>query len=485
MATFSESIGGMWRGLDRGLKIVFAACVLLVLGLMVWGAAAVLRDDYRTLFTQLSDGDAAAIVEALKKQKVPYKLSDGGATISVPVERVHETRLGLMSSNVALSGNVGFEIFDKQGLGATEQSQRVSYQRALQGELARTITALENVKNARVHLVLPESSLFKRDKQQATASVTLTMRPGFEVDRQQILGVQRLVAASVPGLDPTRVTISDHRGITLSAAVDPTAGSFSGVESRLELQRQVESHVAQKVAIALDRAYGPGQAIISVAVALSFDAIKTTTQDLIPVRGVTGGDGGVKRRRQTSTGDDADVGEGADASRRASSSTEVEFDYGRRIEEVIAAPGAVRRMTIGVIVPPSMSVDEQSRLREFVLVAAGVDVVRGDLVSVQSLAPAKDSAEDASSDTSATGVQRPFAGSEPQAAGSVEHFVLEQSWLTWGAAVLAVILIALAYAGTRFRKRALSVEERNRLLMDIKRALADEGRAKPVSAQQS
>src|SRR6185295_13679574 len=122
------------------------------------------------------------------KQKTPYHLTGDGTTIEVPAGQVHETRLRLMSSGAPLAGGVGFEIFDKQGLGATEQSQRVSYQRALQGELARTIGTLDNVKQARIHLVLPESTLFKRDREEARAAVTLNLKPGASLGPEQIMG---------------------------------------------------------------------------------------------------------------------------------------------------------------------------------------------------------------------------------------------------------------------------------------------------------
>src|SRR5882724_6740803 len=119
-----DSVISTWRGFDRGMKLVFSGAAVLLAGVLIWGIYVVVHDDYRPLFTQLSDSDAAAIVDSLKHQKVPYKLADGGATITVPADRVHETRLALMSSNVALSGGIGFEIFDKQGLGVTEQLQR-------------------------------------------------------------------------------------------------------------------------------------------------------------------------------------------------------------------------------------------------------------------------------------------------------------------------------------------------------------------------
>jgi flagellar M-ring protein FliF len=173
----------MWRRLDRGAKVALIGGAAVILVGTAWMLYLALKQDYGVLFSDLTQSDAAAIVERLRESKTKYKLSENGTTVSVAAEQVHDVRLALMSSDLPLSGGVGFEIFDRQGLGATEHSQRVSYQRALQGELSRTIGTLEGVKQARVHLVLPESSLFRKDQQQATAAVTLAMKPGASVDR--------------------------------------------------------------------------------------------------------------------------------------------------------------------------------------------------------------------------------------------------------------------------------------------------------------
>ena len=171
-----SGIAGSWRALGPGARVGLVAGGLIIAFLVIAGAIWSMQPDYRVLFSNLSETDAAAIVTELKRTKTVYRLSDGGTTIRVPADRVYETRLALMSSGVPLSGGVGFEIFDKQGLGATEQSQRVSYQRALQGELARTIGALDHVRQARVLLALPTSSLFQRDRQQPRAAVSLIMQ---------------------------------------------------------------------------------------------------------------------------------------------------------------------------------------------------------------------------------------------------------------------------------------------------------------------
>ncbi|MET0659445.1 MAG: flagellar basal-body MS-ring/collar protein FliF, partial [Steroidobacteraceae bacterium] len=294
----SAGVAGMWSRLSAAGRWGLAAAAALILALVTWLSVVFLMPEYSVLFSDLTQRDAAVIVERLKENKIKYRLDAGGTTVTVPAEKVHDVRLQLMSSELPLSGGVGFEIFDKQGLGATEHSQRVSYQRALQGELTRTIGTLENVKEARVHLVLPESSLFRKDRQEASAAVTLSVRPGTLLERQQILGVQRLVAASVPGLTPDRVIVTDHRGVTLSATEQSGVGA-GAAEAKLEAKRQIEDYVTRKVAHLLDSAYGPGQAIVSVDAALSFDATKRTIQDLVPAASATGElEGRVVRKRQ-------------------------------------------------------------------------------------------------------------------------------------------------------------------------------------------
>jgi flagellar M-ring protein FliF len=353
---------------------------------------------------------------------------------------------------------------------------------------------LENVKQARVHLVLPESSLFKRDKQEATAAVTLTMKPGNALDRQQIIGVQRLVGASVAGLDPSRVIITDQRGVTLSAS-DPTTGTVSGVEARLELQQQVEAHIAQKIGRMLDSAYGPGQAIISVAAVLSFDASKTTTQDLLPVKGSNGAaENGMVRKRQTITGSPDAAAETtydtANGGRRSGSTLEVEYEYGRRVEEVIAAPGAVKRITVGVIVPPRIGEDQQRRIKEFVQVAAGIDELRGDIVSIQSLTSSDVATQ---VEHNANGVES--SGADLGSGGSVDGGKSSKDF--WTAtrlspgAVLGILLTVLVLGGLAGvalrgnRPRSLTEEERAQMLKDVRRALGDDGRVATLQAKQS
>lgn len=194
---------------------LIGAMVLAVLLALLWAA---MRTSYRPLFTGLKSSDAATIVAELERRKADYRLADSGTTIMVPAEKVDTTRLELLNQNLTLKGVVGFELFNKSDLGLTDFAQRINYQRALQGELERTIMSLDGVDGARVHLSLGEDRLFRADRIAPKASVTLHMHPGTAVDGTVAGGVQRLVAAAVPQLQPSDVVILDERGEVIAAS---------------------------------------------------------------------------------------------------------------------------------------------------------------------------------------------------------------------------------------------------------------------------
>ena len=299
-----------------------------------------MRTEYSVLFSRLTEADAAGIVTELKKQKVDYQLADGGTTIRVPAPRVHDIRLALMSSGTPIAGGVGFEIFDRQGLGATEQSQRVSFQRALQGELARTVGALDGVEQARVHLVLPESTLFRRDRQEARASVSLKLEPGVVLQREQIFGIQRLMAAAVPGLDIGRVVVTDQHGLTLSRGGRAHRRRRDRRGAAVDEARGRGIRRAQDRRVARPRLRpGPRHRQRRRHAELRRSAPHGAGPDAGAVQG------NVRRRRQTTGGAVADPASGFDdASAVARGTTDTEYDYGRSVEQVVAAPGGVTRL---------------------------------------------------------------------------------------------------------------------------------------------
>jgi flagellar M-ring protein FliF len=226
--------------------VAMGAALLCVVFLGVYWLA--LRKPYGVLFNNLRDMDAATIVAELDKKKIPYKLEDHGATILAPQDKIDSTRLDVMSQDLPLKGMVGFELFNKSDMGLTEFAQKINYQRALQGELARTIMSLDGVETARVHLSLPEETIFRGDRQPAKASVTLAARTGRTLSAATIKGVQRLVAAAVTDLTAADVVVLDGQGEIVSAepsAPPPGASTDREEDLAARVRRALSGLLAQ------------------------------------------------------------------------------------------------------------------------------------------------------------------------------------------------------------------------------------------------
>jgi flagellar M-ring protein FliF len=254
------------RTLPAGGQIALAAAAAGVIVLVLCGAWLAMRPRYEVLFRDLRPADAATIVAELDREKVPYRLEDDGATILAPASRIDQTRLAILGGDLPLKGTVGFELFNKSDMGLTEFAQRINYQRALQGELARTIMTIESVEAARVHLTLPEPSIFRAERKPAEASVTLSARPGRALTAETVAGVQRLVAASVPDLDVSSVVVLDARG-SLIAGAEPREADGPTVSAAVQQGRAVEQYYAA----ALRRVLEPLYPDVAVAVLVPAD----------------------------------------------------------------------------------------------------------------------------------------------------------------------------------------------------------------------
>jgi len=468
----SSGFTNMWNRLGTTARMTLSAgavvCVAIA-ALVLWWA---MRTDYQVLFSNLEPADASAVVQALKTQKVIYHLENEGRTITVPADRVYETRLALMSSGMPLTGGVGFEIFDRQGLGATEQSQRVTYQRALQGELARTIGALEHVRQARVLLVLPESTLFKRDQQKARAAVSLILEQGARLQSDQILGVQRLVAASVNGLDVDQVVISDQRGVTLSASQE---GSLQAAASgtRLKLKTDAEEYFTRKITAMLEHVVGPGQAIVSVDATLNFDQITRSLQSLVPLDSADPAKGGgILHRRESHSSGTSGTDDGGDGKGAVNTSSEIDYEFGKKFEQVATVPGALVRLSVSVIVPGSLTAEREAHLLQLVRAAAGADVARGDVVVVESLERigAPDVASTAAETTLGMDRSNTTVDNAINKNSHAAPEALPFTKLLWVFGVLFA-LIAIAVVVIMRRQGRLSASAREDLLNDIVDAL--------------
>ncbi len=275
------------KKLSLGQKIALVmAGALLISGLIVsllWFN----EPQYQLLYGNLSPEDAGSIINRLKELRVSYKLKNGGKDIYVPQNKVYETRLQLASEGLPKGGQVGFEIFDRSNLGVTDFVQKLNYQRALQGELARTISSLEEVKWARVHIVMPQESLFSTEEKKPSASVLLELNPNQTLTRSQVRAIANLVAASVSGMTPDDVVIVDNAGHMLAGKKgEDDSGELIGEE--FKYRQKVESTLERKIEDLLERAVGPGKVIAKVSVDMDFSRVEKKEElynpDLTAVR---------------------------------------------------------------------------------------------------------------------------------------------------------------------------------------------------------
>jgi flagellar M-ring protein FliF len=219
-----------------------AAAAAVIAGFWLWSQ----KPDYRVLFSNFSDRDGGAIVASLQQMNVPYQFAEGGGAILVPADKVHDARLKLASQGLPKGGNVGFELMENQKLGVSQFLEQVNFQRALEGELARSIQSVAAVQSARVHLALPKSSVFVRDQQKPTASVLLNLHPGRGLDPQQVSAIVHLVASSVPDLPTKNVTVVDQNG-TLLSDIGQSPGAKGLDPTQLKYVQELQQNIVRRI----------------------------------------------------------------------------------------------------------------------------------------------------------------------------------------------------------------------------------------------
>ena len=255
--------------------IVAAAALLFISALTFVIVSGRSKDDYRVLFSSVNERDGAAIVAALQQMNIPYKFTEGGAAILVPEASVYETRLRLAGQGLPKAGNVGFELLENQKMGTSQFVEQVNYQRGLEGELARSISSLAQVKSARVMLAIPKQTAFMREQEKPTASVVVTMHPGRFLDTQQVAAITNLVGSSVPNLGPANVTIVDAEGSLLA----PNAQRLMGLDSnQLKYVAELESALSKRVQSILEPVTGKENVRAQVTVDMDFGELERTQE---------------------------------------------------------------------------------------------------------------------------------------------------------------------------------------------------------------
>jgi flagellar M-ring protein FliF len=468
----------LWQRLTPARRWGLATTAVLVLVAMALMARWALRTEYEVLFTDLAARDGATIVSELDKAKVSYQLRDGGATILVPAESVHATRLKLMSKDVALQAGIGFELFNANDVGVTDFAQKVNFQRALQGELVRTILSLEGVQSARVHLVLSDQGLFRKANDHAKASVTVAMRSGHRLDKAQIRGIQRLVAAAVAEVRPDEVTVLDQRGTALSRN---DGDSLESAESLADGKRELEEYLSRKVTDVLEQSFGERQAIVRVDAVVNLEQSKVTTESVLPSVGINGAPAGVLIREQVSNPSQPAPSASEPAPVSTARNREVQYQVGRRVEQTVSRPGStLSRLNVAVVVRTNLEPAQLDKLRELVGATVGLNRARGDVLAVYAMdqiggqasvaPPALGTLEAAETVLSRTEDRKSAFGGSGANADPV-------AMTPWGVLLMMVLLIlalaASAYQARRVRSRhatpqVSSDQQRQRLLESVR-----------------
>ncbi|MEY4593393.1 MAG: hypothetical protein RIR18_2288 [Pseudomonadota bacterium] len=262
-------------------KILLAVGVAAMVSLIIWGAMASRQPEFKTVFSNLTERDGGAIITALEQLNVPYKFTDGTGAIQVPSSRVHEIRLRLASQGLPKGGGVGFELMENAKFGTSQFAEQVSYQRGLEGELAKTIQSIAAIQAARVHLAIPKPSVFIREEQKPTASVLLNLYPGRALEPSQVSGIAHLVASSVPQMPLQNVSVIDQNGKLLSelksklteAGLDPTQIKYMH-EAQDEIVRRIEGILAPIV--------GSKNVRVQVAADIDFSQMEQTAETYRP-----------------------------------------------------------------------------------------------------------------------------------------------------------------------------------------------------------
>lgn len=383
---------------------------LVVIGVVVAGIllqSHYKQAGYQYLFTNLSLTDANAISEKLQTMGVEAKIQ--GDAVLVPGNRVLELRNMLASEGLPQGGGVGFELFDKKNFGETEFQQRVNYIRALQGELARTLSAIDGVEKARVHLVIPEKTLFQEDQKPPSASVAVTMFKGRKLTDGQIKGMVHLVTTSVEGMNESTISIIDQNGnILFKGAADNQAGLAA---RHLEMQRSLEANLESRVVDMLERVVGVGGVNVKVSSFMNFSQVERTVEQIDPESRVALNE---QTTTETSSGNQGAAGgapgatanlpggAAAGSSGRSESSKRTEtsatYAISKSVQKILEPVGTIQKLSVAVLVDGNYitaedgtktyeprSAEDLKKLEDLVKSAVGFNVDRGDFVKVENM----------------------------------------------------------------------------------------------------
>ncbi|MCX6400739.1 MAG: flagellar basal-body MS-ring/collar protein FliF [Propionibacteriales bacterium] len=438
-----------------GQKVVavVGTAALLIAAFMVfrWVSAP----SYSPLYSNLSGEDASAVIEELDASGIPYEISGGGGTISVPRADVYGTRITLSGKGLPSSSDAGYSLLDDQSLSTSESQEQTNFKRAMEGELSKTIEAIDGVDTAVVHLALPEKQVFSDEQDPATASVLVDTSAGKTLDDEQVQAVVHLIASSIDGLEPKKVTVADATGKVLTS--DSTDSGSGAASARAKEVEAFEQSMQDKIQVALDRVVGVGNSTTTVTADLDFDKSTTKSRKFSAATGVpplsesttsetyngagspTDGAGGVVG--PDGQMDPSAAEDGADSNYENKSETK-DNAVDETVEERVTAPGAVNKLHAGVILDATAAAAIQPEvIKDIISSAIGINAARGDTIEVTAL-PFDRSADEAAA--------KEIAAAQKADAAAAKNELLRNVGIGGGIA----LMVLLAWFQARRRSRA-------------------------------
>ncbi len=463
-------------------KISLGAAVLAVVAGLFFFVRWHKESNFRPLFSNLAQEDAAQITAKLRERDVEFRVSDGGNTVMVPSESVAQIRLDLAGEGIPKSGRLGFELFDKTNLATTDFQEQVNYQRAIEGELERTVISLAEVERARVHVTFAKESVFTESRQPAKASVMLKLKPGTELQAQSILAITHLAASAVKGLQPESVSVLDTNGRLLNRPKrNPRPGDPEPDDAQIEFRQKVERDLLAKVNATLEPVLGPDHFRANVFAEVDFSSGEQSEETFDPTRSVMAS----QQRTEDNSGSTQSAGvpgtpsalprpaarpgeSGKTVSRRTENIT---YQSTRSVKRMLIPTGLLKRISLSVLIDQNLRwegsgasakrilepppPEKMKQISDLVAAAAGLQTQRGDQITVESIA------------FEATLAAPPPAGSDPAQPGPAEPGMVWPAWMPaplrqlWIWIAVGVGLLAIAAGGAyvliRRKKRKAAV----------------------------
>lgn len=385
---------GLLAGFTSGQKAVTGVAVLALLFGGFFFASWAGRPTYAAAFTNLAAEDASAITSKLAEDKQVYRLADGGSTVEVPRSDVYDVRIKLSGAGLPAGSSGGYSLMDKQGLTSSDFQQHVTYQRALEGELQKTIEAIDGVQGAIVHLVIPAQDVFSDDARKPTASVLVRALPSKPIKGSQVQAIVHLVSSSVEGLSPEDVTVAGADGRVLNAAGEDGSAMDDAHSTQVKAYEDATADAVQSM---LSGVVGPGHAVVRVDADLSYDQKSTTTERYVVDKNAIPLTSSMTRETYKGAGtpvggvlgpDNVGVPSGANGSETEyiKESEQKQNAVGKITEQTKAAPGQVRRQSVAVLLDAkTASKLDESEVEKLVVAAAGIVPGRGDKVQVSTM----------------------------------------------------------------------------------------------------